>query len=294
MIDQAALLRQRVKKTGVNTPVQAASLRRTRSCRSIAVTGGKGGVGKSNISLLLAQSLARLKKRVLLFDADLGLANIHILLGLNPRYNLSHAIRGECEFKQALCEGPDGITVLPGASGIEAMANIDALSMEMLLRELVEIEAGYDYLIVDIGAGVGLLSIRLASAADSALLVLTPDPASLADAYATAKILFSHEIQSISVLVNMAASENEGRDIFEKINTLTVNFLKRKVALAAVLPYDKDVPRILRAQQNFLHSRPSSVVAMRIGVYARTLCGMPAARTGFFARFLANREITGK
>jgi len=295
--DQAANLRWRVghAATAVGSSAAAGSTTSqvSHSCHSIAVTSGKGGVGKSNISLLLAQALSRLRKRVLLFDADLGLANIHILLGLNPRYNLAHVFKGECELEQILCAGPEGVTVVPGASGVEAMANLDALSVERLVRKLAELEARHDFILVDIGAGIGPVPMRLSCAAESALLVMTPEPTSLADAYATAKLMFARGMERIAVMVNMAVSEQDGAEVFEKLQALVKNFLGRNVSLAGIIPFDKDVPRFVRAQRNILLAKPSSPLSTRIGSYARVLCGMQTARKGgFFARLFQQKPAS--
>jgi flagellar biosynthesis protein FlhG len=296
VIDQAAQLRQRVAKSGTGESAVArvnasAIITPVASCRSIAVTSGKGGVGKSNISLLLAQALARCNKRVLLFDADLGLANIHILLGINPRYNLGHMLRGECTLEQILCTGPDGITLAPGASGIETIANLDAMSLERLVRQFAELEAKHDFMVIDTGAGIGQASVRLASAANSVLLVLTPEPTSLADAYATAKVLFAHGMERISVMVNMAASDREATEIFGKLQTLVKNFLHKEISLAGMLPFDKDVPRMVREQRSVIQTKPSSTFAIRIVACARMLCGMPSrSRESFFSRLFREKQ----
>jgi len=299
-MDQAAQLRKLAAQNAPCAPHQGSEAgggktgagKRVGACQSIAVTSGKGGVGKSNISLILAQSLARLRKRVLLFDADLGLANIHILLGMNPPFNLAHAVRGECELVDVLCDGPGGVHIVPGASGIEAMADIDSLALERLVRKLVELEAQHDFLIIDIGAGIGRQAVRLSSAADSACVVVTPEPTSLADAYATAKVLLSRGMQRIAVIVNMASSDKEGREVFEKLQALVKNFLNRKLSLACVLPHDRDVPRMVKAQRSIVIEKPRSTVSVRVGAYARSLCGLPPSAPGnFFSRlFGATRQ----
>jgi flagellar biosynthesis protein FlhG len=243
------------------------------------------------MSLFLAQGLCRLKKRVLLFDADLGLANIHILSGICPRYNLAHAVRQECKLEDIFCEGPGGITVVPGASGLEAMANLDSSTLDVLVSRLVRIENQYDFMIVDTGAGIGQAAMRMATGADTALLVLTPEPTSLADAYATAKILFKRGVERITVLVNMARSEREGKEIFEKLKALIKKFLNRDITLAAVIPHDRDVGRFVRNQRTILDEKPKSAVSLRIGAYARVLCGLSPLKEGnFFSRLFSLQE----
>jgi flagellar biosynthesis protein FlhG len=287
--DQAQRLRElsRERSSGEHE-----RLKRGGACRSIAITGGKGGVGKSNISLFLALALSRLKKKVLLLDADLGLANIHILLGIAPRYNLSHMIRNECSVQDIMYNGPEGITILPGATGIDEMANLDGTRLESLMRALNEIENLFDYLLLDVGAGIGRTTTQVSAFADTALLILTPEPTSLADVYATIKMLVSHGSPRLSVMVNMAATEKEGLEIFDKLQGLVQNFLKIKLDFAGILPIDKDIPRLVRAQKNLLIEKPASAFSRRIQNCARMLCGMhvPLNDAGFFMRlFSANR-----
>lgn len=298
MIDQAEKLRQimRDRKTGassqgVRTPARKKS--KTGFCRSIAVTSGKGGVGKSNTAVSLACALTMLNKKVLIFDGDLGLANIHILLGIAPKHSLSHVIKEECTIAETLCEGPCGITIIPGSSGLLSMANIELNRLELLIRELTALEAEYDFLLIDGGAGIGHTAIQLSSMADSTLLMITPEPTSLADAYSVSKILFARGMDKIDVLVNMAETEKEGMEIFEKIRSLVKKFLKKDLTLAGIIPFDKAVSRYIRAQKNIFNEKRSSVIAKKIQNVARKLCGMQQVKTdGFFARIF--KDAVGK
>jgi flagellar biosynthesis protein FlhG len=290
--DQAQRLRELAREQAWPKGGAAAGQRRpgSRRCRSIAVTSGKGGVGKSNISLSLAVALARLGRKVLVFDADLGLANLHILLGLTPQHNLFHVVNGECSVEDALCRGPEGITILPGSSGVAAMANLEPSRIERIQRNLVRLEDAFDFVVVDGGAGIGRTTMQLASSAETALLVLTPEPTALADAYATAKMLVSRGVDDLRVMVNMAGSARQGREIFEKLRGLVRNFLGRDLRLSAILPLDREVPRLVRMQKNPVASKPTSRFAAGIQSYARTLCGLPPARGGFFARLFSGAE----
>lgn len=255
------------------------------ACRSIAVTSGKGGVGKSHTVISLAIALTRLKKNVLVFDGDLGLANIHIMLGIAPKYNLSHVIREECSLPEVLCTGPLGITIIPGASGIFSMANLESIRLEALIRELSRLESSYDFLLIDGGAGIAQASIQLCSMADSALLVITPEPTSLADAYSTAKILFARGVEKISVLVNMAETDTVGQEIFAKLQSLVEKFIQRKIECIGIIPFDKSVSKCIRMQKNILIEKQSSPVSLKIQNCARRVCGMhPVTRSGFFTR----------
>lgn len=299
MIDQAEKLRQmmREKNSGHPLPNAQKSVRRkskTGLCRSIAITSGKGGVGKSNTAVSLACALTLLNKRVLVFDGDFGLANIHILLGIAPKYNLSHVVKNMCTIEEILCKGPSGITIIPGSSGIVSMANIEPNRLELLIRDLSVLEAEYDFLLIDGGAGIVHTSVQLCSMADSTLLIITPEPTSLADAYSVTKILLARGMDRIEVLVNMAETEKEGREIYYKLNSLVKNFLKKDIALAGIIPFDKTVSRYIRAQKNIFNEKRSSAIAKNIQNIARRICGIQLVKTkGFFARLLSDTPLEG-
>jgi flagellar biosynthesis protein FlhG len=261
-------------------------------CTSIAVTSGKGGVGKTNIALSLAIALSRMKKKVLLFDGDLGLANLHLLLGVAPRFNLSHVLMGGLPMKKAIWNGPMGIDILPGASGLEEMANLNVTALDRAGTLLDELEQEYDFLIIDTAAGIGVSVTRLASRTDCALVVLTPEPTSLADAYATAKVLFECGSPRIAAVVNMAASGREGAETFDRLNTLVVRFLQKKVFSYGILPYEWDVPRSVRKQRAILLEKPGSRFSEKIQSVAWKVSGMsPVHPEGFFKRLWKTRRV---
>jgi flagellar biosynthesis protein FlhG len=226
-----------------------------------------------------------MRKKVLLFDADFGLANLHLLLGASPSYTLLHVIRGERTIEQVIWTGPMGIDIIPGASGIEAMANMDLTAVERLSRVVERMERNYDFLIIDTAAGIGGAVIRFTSVADLALLVLTPEPTSLADGYATIKILFEKGMGRIGTLVNMAVSDREGVETFDRLNTLVVKFLKKRVVPYGILPYERDVPRSVKRQQVLVLDKPCSRFSEKLQTVAWKLSGMSAvSQEGFFNR----------
>jgi flagellar biosynthesis protein FlhG len=263
-------------------------IKATASCRSVAVTSGKGGVGKTNICLSLGISLSRMKKKVLILDADLGLANIHIILGVSPGRTLDHFVKKECRLDEVIFEGPAGIHILPGASGIESLADCEALQLGILTRELLALEQAYDYLLIDTGAGIGRVATEFASMADKAVLVVTPEPTSLADAYAMVKVLYKKQGPPVSVLVNMAANDDEGKETFDRLNALVVRFLKRPLDCLGVIPFDKQVGSAVRRQSVMSIAYPRSLFASRLQQAGRMLCGLPAeVRNGnFFSRLM--------
>jgi flagellar biosynthesis protein FlhG len=292
MIDQAARLRTLIEEKRTLRRSPSASTTAKRHCMTVAVTSGKGGVGKSNLSLMLAIALGIEKKRVLLLDADLGLANIHILLGTAPRISIADALSTGTDFGSAVVTGPADISILPGASGLESLANIEPLRLEMLKRMLATVEERYEYLIIDTGAGIGRTVTSFCVSADRTILVLTPEPTSLADAYAMVKVLYDKGATAISVLVNMAASDAEAREVFDKLNTLVVRFLQRPLDLLGIVPSDPQIPRLVRRQRILLLDEPGRTAAKRIVAAAHALAGtpVPAKVEGFFSRFFGDRQ----
>ena len=255
------------------------------ACTSIAVTSGKGGVGKSHISLSLAIALSSLNKKVCIVDADLGLANIHLLLGIVPKRNLSHLIDEECSLSEIITNGPAGVHIIPGASGLEKLADLDPLRMGMLQRKLVELENQYDFLVIDTGAGIGKIAVEFASKADMAVVVLTPEPASFADAYAMVKVLFDKKIARLAALLNMVSSDAEGKETFDKLNTLVVKFLKRPLDFIGMLPYDKQVSVLAKRQKMVMLEDARSLFAGRMSAIARAISGVRVSRReSFFSR----------
>ncbi len=293
MIDQAQRLREIMRSAGsgggnsAGKPrMEAESVRG--KLRTISVSSGKGGVGKTNIALMLSVALSLLKKKVLLFDGDLGLANVHILLGLAPQKNLSHVVSQECSIDEIICEGPGGVRIIPGASGMEKLANADPLQLEILKRSLIPLQQQYDLMVIDTSAGIGTAASGFASLADRSLCVMTPEPTSLADAYAMVKVLHERGAESIEVLVNMANSDTEGMEAFDRLNTLSSRFLKRKLNCAGILPSDRDIPRMVRRQKLITVEKPNSTFSVRLAGCARKICGIPAvSNQGFFSRVFA-------
>ena len=295
MNDQAQKLRELVRAQSQNFPTNnsATSNKKTpRTCKVITVTSGKGGVGKTNIALFLAVALGAAKKKVLLLDADLGLANVHILLGSAPKFNLSHVISGQCKIDEVISGGPSGISIIPGASGLEELANLDIGRLEYLRHSLATLENSYDFVIIDTGAGISNATTQFASNADLVLLVMTPEPTSLADAYAMVKVLNEKGASRISTVVNMAVSDKDGTETFDRLNTIVLKFLKRQVELFGILPADNEIGRFVRKQKLFTIENPGSVIALRINNIARRICGVQIVENqGFFARLFRPKAI---
>ena len=293
MNDQAQNLRDLVRRESPGTPCNRPVRARSTSCKSISVTSGKGGVGKTNIALFVAVTLSTARKRVLLMDADLGLANVHILLGIAPKFNISHFIDGECTLEKVICRGPGGIDILPGASGLEKLANLDQGRLEYLQKEFTEIEREYDYLIVDTGAGIGSVVTRFASTTDITLLVMTPEPTSLADAYAMVKVLYEKGVQKVGVIVNMALSDRDGIETFDRLNALVVKFLKRPLEKFGILPANRELSKYIRMQKVFVVEKAQDQFTLKVRGIVQKISGLSlTGKKGFFGKFL-NRGVSG-
>ncbi len=244
---------------------QAAGLRRMISAepvRAIAVTGGKGGVGKTNVSVNLAVALADLGKRVMVLDADLGLANIDVVLGLHPQYDLSHVLRGERQLEEVVIEGPSGIKVIPAASGIQRMAELSEAEHAGLIRAFSDLSTDIDILIVDTAAGISHTVVSFSRAVQEVVVVVCDEPASITDAYALIKLLNrEYGIDRFRILANMTRSAQEGRDLYNKMCRVTDRYLDVMLSFMGSIPYDDYLRKAVRGQKPVVHAFPRSRVA---------------------------------
>lgn len=271
---------------------QAAGLRELKSpkpVRVIAVTSGKGGVGKTNVSINLSIALAQRGKRVMLLDADLGMANVDVLLGLHPHYNLSHVINGQRSLDEILVTGPAGIRVVPAASGVQLMADLDDAQHAGLIRAFSEINQSVDTLIIDTAAGISPTVVSFCKAAQEVLVVVCDEPASLTDAYAMIKLLSrEHEIFRFQVLANMTNSVQEGRQLYEKLVKVTNRFLDVTLSFYGVLPYDEYMRKAIQKQKSVVEAFPRSRSATAFKNLAQKAdkWPMPANATGHLEFFV--------
>lgn len=244
---------------------QAAGLRRMvqpRPVRAIAVTGGKGGVGKTNVSVNLGVAAAELGQKVMLLDADLGLANIDVVLGLHPKYDLSHVLRGERSLGEVIIEGPAGMKVIPGASGVQALAELSPAEHAGLIRAFSEVAADTELLIVDTAAGISDTVLSFSRAAHEVVIVVCDEPASITDAYAIIKLLnrdYGH--QRFRILANMVRTAQEGRELYNKLCRVTDRYLDVTLSLLGALPYDESLRKAVKAQRPVVQAFPRSRVA---------------------------------
>jgi len=232
------------------------------TARTIAVTSGKGGVGKSNIALNLAISAAKLGHRVTLVDADLGLANIDVLTDLRPRYNISHVITGRKNLIDIVAEGPGGIKIIPGASGLPGLADLPDAVRERLIAQLEYLESAADIVIVDTGAGLSRSVMDFVAAADDVVVVATPEPTSITDAYATIKVLSREaDYGNVYILMNMVAGSGEAARIANQIIRVSKDFLGLCVSYAGYVVRDDAVEASVRSRRPFVLAYPGCQAA---------------------------------
>ncbi|MCR4817640.1 MAG: MinD/ParA family protein [Fretibacterium sp.] len=232
--------------------------------RTLAVLSGKGGVGKSNVSVSLSCALADQGKRVVLLDADLGMANLDILCGVSAKYNLSHLVTGSRELNEILIPLEKRVFLLPGGVGLKEMADLDDEGMERVFDLLMTLEDQADILILDTGAGIHKGVLSFAHAADMTLLVTTPEPTSVRDAYGVIKSLGGggqKPGEELMLVVNMAGSRDEAREVAERIRMASMQFLGNAPAYLGYILRDDSVERAVRSRKIFYRSHPSSSAA---------------------------------
>lgn len=245
-----------------------------REPHTLAVVSGKGGVGKTNTASNLAIQFASLGKRVLVFDADLGLSSVDVLLGLVPRYTIQQVLEGQCSCMDVLLEGPGGISILPACSGIPEMAELQPVKLKMLVNGLAEVAQRFDIVIIDAPSGIATNMQRVTEMADEILLLTTPEPTAAMDAYAVAKIFSTRRPQiPLRLMVNMISENDSGDRIVAGFHEVMARFLNRKVQILAKIPFDPHVPLAVRRQQAFTVCYPDCPAARSLRTAALRLLG---------------------
>ena len=287
MSDQAKVLRGLIKERQA-APTMSIESPSGHGAHTIAVTSGKGGVGKSNIALNLAIALARLNSSVGLLDANLGLGNIDLLCGLNGYWNLSHVVTGARRLGEVILKGPENVDVIPGASGLIDVADAPPEAQREILRQLVELERQHDYVIIDTGTGIHRSVRQFVTAADIVLVVTTPEPTAIADAYAMVRALSSMAIPTLEVIVNQADSVEQARAIIERLQQTSRVFLHTEVTSAGFVPRDPQVGEAVVGRTPFLCNSPNCPASLAIGQLARRIKNLTevcSPRGSFFPRF---------
>jgi len=253
--------------------------------RVLAITSGKGGVGKTNVAAGIALSLAKAGQRVAIMDADFGLANVDILLGVSPKYTLQHVLRGERVLEEIILEGPSGIRLIPASSGVQELTKLDAMTELRLVQGMQRVAAGTDWLLIDTAAGIHDSVIKILMAAQEVILVITPEPHSLIDAYAMVKVVHVRDqLKPIWFLVNNAQDQEEAEEAVDQIQAAARQFLGKEVGSLGLVPSDDHVLQAVRRQQGVVDLFPDSPAAKAFQAISNMLLEkVPLKRDAFNA-----------
>ncbi len=292
MHDQAQILRGLMEQRSEAAPADSTTA--APRAHTVTITSGKGGVGKSNLALNLAIALGKVGHSVCLLDANLGLGNVDLLCGLNGYWNLSHVISGARTLREILLQGPAGIQVIPGASGLQDVADCPRAAQTEILAQLEELERSHEFLIIDTGTGIHRSVRQFVSAADMILIVTTPEPTSIADAYATIKSLSACAgLPEPQLLVNQADSPEQAREIIARVQHTARTFLYASVGSAGFVPRDPAVVQAVNQRTPFVLQSPDAPAARAVEQLARRVINLSHRQTvhsPFFSRFRHHPE----
>lgn len=289
-MDQAENLRNIIKKTQVEAQNAA---------RVITVTSGKGGVGKSNTAINLAVQFKKRGRRVLIFDADFGLANIEVMFGAIPKHSLADVIYQGMSIRDIITYGPQEIGFISGGSGITGLSNLSHENLDLLISNLNELDSLADVIIIDTGAGISEQVLSFLVASGEILLITTPEPTSLTDSYSLLKALkhnekFKPEMTSIKIISNKVNDYDEGKQLFTKLNMVVQRYLKLQMSYVGCVPQDEKLVRAVMQQNPVSLSDPNSKAARAFEDLTDTLMDIPhderASRkgmSGFFANIIS-------
>ena len=254
-MDQAQKLRDIVKTSELTDANDA---------RIITVSSGKGGVGKTNFTVNMGLALGKLGKRVTIIDADLGLANVDVLLGIVPKYNLSHVIKGEMTVEEVIVNGPYGISIISGGSGIMDLIDLEQNQLEKLIESLKYCNDISDYILIDTGAGLSKSVLSFVDAASDVIVVITPDPTSITDAYALIKNIIKDEDKKIKLVINRVESNEEGDEVFNKLEQAVSKFLNKSLENLGYIFEDNNLKKAVRKQMPVIEAYPRAIASKGI------------------------------
>ncbi len=256
MNDQAAVLREKVLKKHQNS---------LRNCKTLAVLSGKGGVGKSNLSLNLSLALTKQKQKVLLFDMDIGMGNIDILIGQTASYTMVDLLEKKLSIQQIIKKGPQNLAYVAGGTGISSVFEWSPSDLAHLIQELNSLTNQYDYMIFDMGAGMSESVLKFLKAVDEMIVVTTPEPTSITDAYAAIKLAASYSVSApVRLIINKTLSDKEGNETYERFSQAVQQFLNISISLLGIVPNDQAVQKAVNRQMPFLLQNPASKASISL------------------------------
>jgi flagellar biosynthesis protein FlhG len=243
-----------------------------RGPKIIAVTSGKGGVGKTNVVANLSACLSELGKKVVVLDADFGLANLDVLLGLTPRYNLGHVLLGNKSLSEIMVPGPRGIRVIPASSGLQSVSELTLAQRNHLIDSFADLDSDTDYFIIDTAAGISHNVTHFLLSAQEVVVVIAPEPTAIIDAYAIIKIILREDrTKNIQVLVNWVDRAEDAQEVFCQVNSVAKRFLKREVGYLGYIERDFHIPKAVRSQVLVTHSFPDAPASRNFRDLARRM-----------------------
>ena len=296
MKDQADKLRQIISNIKSKNAVAPAAQEKElpkRTSRVITVTSGKGGVGKTNVAVNLGITLSEYGFKVIVLDADFGLANIDVLFGIVPRFTLLDVINNKKSIAEILTEGPKNIKFISGGSGVEQLAKLDKVQLEKFIENMSILDKLADYIIIDTGAGVSENVISFVMAADEVLLVTNPEPTSITDAYALIKMVSNRDKnKNIKLIVNRAENQIEAENILRKLSMVAEKFLSIKLSPLGYLINDEIVPKSVRMQQPFTIAFPKSGPTKQIRDICKKLVQIKVERDQGGVKAFVNKLVS--
>jgi len=291
-MDQASQLRNIIKAQSAPRPL----------ARVITVTSGKGGVGKSNIAINLAIQLRKKGQRVIILDADFGLANIEIMFGAVPKHNLSDLIYQNKNIREIITWGPMDVGFISGGSGIAALSNLSREYLIYIIQNLAELDAIADVIIIDTGAGISLAVLEFLVASGEVILVTTPEPTSITDSYSLLKALLRHPRfqqadTAIKMLANRVEGLSEGQTLFNKLNTVVSRYLKLQLTYLGAIPYDNQLSQAVMQQMPVSLKNPNAKSSLAFETIAGSLMNTDETKevskrgmAAFFSHIIRNRK----
>ncbi|ODN43989.1 cobyrinic acid a,c-diamide synthase [Piscirickettsia litoralis] len=270
-----------------------------KSTQVIAITGGKGGVGKTNISVNLSIALARQGQSVMLLDADLGLANVDVLLGIHPEYNIADVLKGNCALDDIIVEGPAGVKIIPSASGLQKMSELSTREHATLIQAFNHLTVSLDTLIVDTAAGISDAVVSFSRASHEVVVVVCDEPTSITDAYALIKLLSTeYDMRRFRILANMVKNSQQGEQLFEKMIAVTDRFLDVMLQYVGALPFDPYIRRAVQKQKAVVEVYPRSEAAVALTTLAQQIQqwqtpNVANGQTEFFVERLIRQHSMG-